>query len=163
MEGTALSTGGWLWIPWDGKAIRLHQESDRGVRTIAFPKWHGSHGSLAPSPDGTKLLLVGARMDTIRVSVMSVENGATTLIKSMLSQGAAFAVWLADGSIILSVWRRPDSGLTIYRLSQSGATLWTVTVPHPVWSISFSADMKRAAVTVREYRGDASVSRVLRN
>jgi hypothetical protein len=164
-EGTPLGPGGWVWLPWGVNEIRMHRRGEAVVRTVSLPPKHGSQESLAASPDGKRLLLINRRVasrDTIRLSVMSLPDGAMTGIKAMRG-GAAFAIWLADGSIMLAVWRVPDSGLTIYRLRDTGETIWSATIPHPVWSISVSGDMKRTALTVREYRGDASISRVIRD
>ncbi len=164
-EATSLAAGGWVWLPWAAREIKLHLRGEAAVRTLPFPPKHGHVESLAASPDGKKLLLVTTRAasrDTIRLNVMSLSDGAITTINSRPT-GAAFAVWLADGSIMLAVWRLPDSGLTLYRLRESGETTWSATIQHPVWSISVSADMKHTALTVREYHGDASISRVVRD
>jgi len=163
-EATSLAESGWVWLPWAAREIKLHRRGDAVARTLPFPPKHGHVESLAASPDGTKLLLVTTRpasRDTIRLNVMSLSDGRIANINSWFG-GAAFAVWLADGSIMLAVWRLPDSGLTLYRLRETGETIWSATIPHPVWSISVSADMKRTALTVREYHGDASISRVIR-
>lgn len=163
-EATSLAEHGWVWLPWSANGIKLHRQGEAGAHTFSFPLKDGEMESLVASRDGKTLLLVSrwaASRDTIRLSVMSLSTGATTTIKSFVG-GAAFAVWLADGSIMLAVWRFPDSGLTLYRLRKSGEALWTAPVPHPVWSISVSADMKLTAITVREYHGDASISRVIR-
>jgi hypothetical protein len=93
---------------------------------------------------------------------MSLPDGALTPVKTIVGS-FAFAVWLADGSIMLAVWYNPDSMLTLYRLRESGEITWTARIPRPVWGISVSADMKFTALTVRDYRGDASISRVARD
>jgi hypothetical protein len=163
-EATSLAEGGWVWLPWVAREIKLHRRGEASVRTLPFLPKHGHVESLAASPDGTKLLLVTTRpasRDTIRLNVMSLSDGRIATINSWFA-GAAFAVWLSDGSIMLAVWRLPDSGLTLYRLRETGETIWSATVPHPVWSISVSDDMKLAALTVRDYHGDASISRVIR-
>ena len=163
-EATSLADDGWVWLPWGAHGIKVHHHGEAVARTFPFPPKYGEILSLVASRDGKSLLLVSraaASDDTIRLSVMSLATGATTTLKSFVG-GDAFAVWLMDGSIILAVWRFPDSGLTLYRLRKSGEALWTATIPHPVWSISFSADMKLTALTVREYHGDASISRVIR-
>jgi hypothetical protein len=164
-EATSLAAGGWVWLPWGADGISVHRRGEALAHTLPFPPKHGGIESLTASRDGKTLLLVSrwaASRDTIRVSLVSVSDGAVTLIKS-LAGGNSFAVWLADGSIMLAVWYLPDSGLTLYRLRKSGETIWSATIPHPVWGISVSADMKFAALTVREYHGDASISRVIRD
>jgi hypothetical protein len=163
-EAAFLPESGWVWLPWGAEGFKLHRDGEEGPRMLPFQPKQTGVVSLAASRDGRTLLLVSelaASRDTIRLSLVSLSDGGTTTIKS-LAGGPAFAVWLADGSIMLAVWRVPDSGLTLYRVRRSGETIWSATIPHPVWSISVSADMKLAAVTVREYHGDASISRVIR-
>jgi hypothetical protein len=163
VDALSLSRGEWVWLVGE-RVIRLHRPGE-AVRTIPFPEGWLTMQSLAPSPDGKKLLLVGRKVpsvDTYRVTVMSLPDGALTPVKTIVGS-FAFAVWLADGSIMLAVWYNPDSMLTLYRLRESGEITWTARIPRPVWGISVSADMKRTALTVRDYRGDASMSRVVRD
>ena len=164
LEAIFLAPDGWAWLPRGERVLRIYQRG-QGVRTIPFQDEWQAVGSLASSADGKYLLVIGRKpgdVDNIRLNVMAVPGGKMRLVTTM-SGGAAFAVWLEDGSIMLTVWPSPDAGPRLYRLRPSGEIIWTARVPRPVWSLGVSSDMKFVSLTVRQYRGDASMSRVVRH
>jgi hypothetical protein len=164
VEAVFLRPAGWAWLPAGERVIKFYRRAE-GVRAIPFPaEWFGV-GSLAASPDGKKLLVIGRRSEAIHnvmLRTLSLPDGAMTVVKAIWG-GAAFAQWLADGSILLVVWPSPDAGPTLYQLRESGETIWTGKVPRPAWNLAVSSDMKFVSLSVRQYRGDASMSRVVRH
>jgi hypothetical protein len=163
VEAVSLPVGGWVWRV-DPRGVKVHRPGEPGVRTLHLPEGYPGIEALSTSPDGKRVAFVGraANRDSARLNVMSLSDGAVTAVKTVYG-GAAFAHWLSDGSMMLIVWENPDSGLTLYRLRESGETISIARVSHPVWSFSVSADMRFAALTVRDYHGDASISRVVRH
>ena len=68
---------------------------------------------------------------------------------------------LKDGSFLLRLHDTPET-VSLYHLLGPGRVVKLGTIPARVSSLSVSEDLKRAAVVVREYHGDASISRVVR-
>ena len=165
VEAVPLPPGGWVWLPRGERVIKLHRRGE-AVRAIPYPREWVTVASLAASPDGKQLLVAGHKsesVDSLRLGIISVSNGALRHIRTTHAGAAAFAVWLPDGTIMLTVWSNPDGAPTLYQLRESGKLIWTARIPLPVWNISFSDDLKFAALTLRYYHADALISRVLRN
>jgi len=165
VEAVPLPPDGWVWLPEGERVIKLHRRGE-AVRAIPYPKEWVTVASLAASPDGKKLLVAGHKsesVDSLRLGVISVPDGTLRHIKTTHAGAAAFAVWLPDGTIMLTVWSNPDGAPTLYQLRESGKPIWTARIPLPVWNISFSDDLQFAALTLRYYHGDALISRVIRN
>jgi DNA-binding SARP family transcriptional activator len=165
VEAVPFPTGGWAWLPVGERVIKLHRRGE-GVRAIPYPKEWLNVRSLAVSRDGKKLLIAGYKLesvDSLSLGVISVSDGVLRHIRTTHGGAAPVAVWLPDGSIMLTVWSNPDGAPTLYQLRESGKLIWTARIPLPIWTISFSDDLKFAALTLRYYHGDALISRVLRN
>jgi hypothetical protein len=69
--------------------------------------------------------------------------------------------WLSDGTLLLRLADTPETW-SLYHLTQPDRAVKLGTIPRMVSSISVSADMKRAAIVVHDYRGDAWINRVVR-
>ena len=69
--------------------------------------------------------------------------------------------FLSDGSILWSVFDTQES-VTLYHLTSPGHLERLGSVPRVVRSIQVSSDLKRASVNVREYHGDAWITRLTR-
>jgi hypothetical protein len=68
---------------------------------------------------------------------------------------------LTDGSFLLRLHDTPET-YSLYHLLGPGRFVKLGAIPRKVSSLSVSADLKRAAVVVREHHGDAWMSRVVR-
>jgi hypothetical protein len=142
--------------------MRVHRRGE-GVRTFAIPVWYDQLGPMTASPDGKKVILVGrgAFGDSVRVSAMSLADGVVTPLTTIFG-GAVWPELLTDGSVMLAVWETGD-WVSIQHLRSSGQTDWITNIPRPVWAFSVSANMRRAAISVRDYRADAVLSQVVRH
>ena len=69
--------------------------------------------------------------------------------------------WLKDGTLLLLLGDTPET-YSIYHLLSPGRAVKLGTIPRRVSSLSVSDDLKRAAVVVRNYHGDAWMSKVVR-
>jgi hypothetical protein len=160
---TALPAGGWAWIPADGQTIRIQRPGETAPRTIAVPSWYSLIIGLRATPDNRGLAYVGwnaATFDSARVSVVSLADGATTPWATAFAENAWISL-LPDNSILFSALETQES-LTLYRLRAPGRMERLGTVPRSIDFVNVSSDLRRAAVTVRDYHGDAWMSRVVR-
>ncbi|MFN2636974.1 MAG: protein kinase [Gemmatimonadaceae bacterium] len=151
---------GWAWAT-EG-AIRVYTRR-QGLRKFAVPDWYEQVGAMTASRDGKQVVFVGrgANGDSVRVSAMSLTDGVVTSLKTIFG-GYVWPESLADGSVMLAVWETGD-WVSIYHLRKSGKTDWVTSIPRPVWTFSVSADMRRAAISARDYRADALMSQVVRH
>jgi tRNA A-37 threonylcarbamoyl transferase component Bud32 len=159
----ALPAGGWAWVPEDGQRFRIQRPGETAPRTIVAPPWYRSVDKIRVTPDGRGLAYIGwnaATHDSARVSVMSLAEGATTPWATAFGDNAWFDL-LPDHSILFYVLETQEN-LTLYRLRAPGSMERLGTVPRPIAYFTVSSDLRRAAVTVRDYHGDAWISRVVR-
>jgi hypothetical protein len=160
---TAMPAGGWAWIAADGQSIRIQGPGETAPRTIAVPPWYNLIFGLRATPDNRGLAYVGwnaATYDSARVSIVSLADGATTPWATAFAE-RAWISFLPDNSILFYVFETQES-LTLYRLRGPGRMERLGTVPRPIDFVNVSSDLRRAAVTVRDYHGDAWMSRVVR-
>jgi len=69
--------------------------------------------------------------------------------------------WLKDGTLLVLFGETPER-YSIYHLLGPGRAEKLGAIPRRVSSISVSKDLKRVAVVVRNYHGDAWMSKVVR-
>ena len=154
---TALSGGGWAWLAEDGQSIRVQQRGDSQPRVIQKPPWYRELYMIRSSPDGRRLAVVGfdSRADSVRLTVLSLADGAmapwaTTVVSYFVDYH-----WLADGSIL---WRvvTPDTD-SYYRLRAPGQaeTLAKFARARDIVYLTTSRDLKRVALMTMESHGDA--------
>jgi len=160
MPATPLDDG-WAWLPTSRDRILIFRN---GRRTeIPKPAWFVNIIGLKASPDGRNLLYYGwgaATEDSIRVDVVPVDGGqATPWVTSFAERGNA--IWLADGSILFSVWTGQETVVPM-RLRGPGQVQRLGTIPHPAGVLSVSRDLGRAVLGWRDYAGDAYLYRVVR-
>jgi len=98
--------------------------------------------------------------DSLGVSVLSLADGAVTHWLTIFGEDADVS-WLRDGTILLLLGDSPET-YSIYHLLGPGRAVKLGTIPRRVASLSVSKDLKRIAVVVRNYHGDAWTSRVVR-
>ena len=158
-----LPDGGWVWIPADGRSIRVQRRGEAAAKSFPIPEWYVGAQAVETAPDGRAAAFVGydaATYDSIGLGVMSLSDGKETHWVAIFGAKPFFR-WLPDGSILLDIWETQET-VTPYRVRGPGRSERLGTVPRPVTSFSASKDLRRAAVVTREYHGDAWMSRVVR-
>jgi hypothetical protein len=161
IQAAPLSHGGWVWNS-ERRAIKTHRPGESIDHAFRLPPDYPSIQSFAPSSDGARVVLTGFNTsgDSAIVSVLSLSTGRVDHVRTVPAVGG-FATWLSDGTIMLAAWEKPDAGLNLYRFTAQGNPISHQAIAGRVWGISVSGDMHRAAVTVRDYRGDVSLSKVV--
>jgi hypothetical protein len=164
VDFSLLPGGGWAWIPAGGRNVHVHSARDARERAFKIPSWYARAIGLTHSPDGKKLAFLGwsaPSEDSLGLSILDLTSGAVTpLLTSYAENG--YAKWLPDGSIMLVQWETQESA-SVFRVSESGQAVRIGTFPRAVASVTVSSDMKRAAIVLRDYHGDAWMSRVVRH
>jgi hypothetical protein len=158
-----VSGGGWAWVPADGRSIRVQRPGDVQPRVYPKPDWFVDLNSPVVSPDRERILYTGSNRteDSARVAVLSLVSGAT---QTWLTTRAPLDIepfWLKDGSVLLATSAAEESW-SFYRLRAPGKVDSLGMIPRPAWAVEVSSDLKRAAITTRDYRGDAWMYRVER-
>ena len=157
---TALPNG-FAWIPKDRDRVIVEQNGQR--HEIAKPSWFDSIFDLKASPDGSKILFVGwggRTSDSARVDVVPASGGASTPWLTAFADNMV-AGWLADGSIAVRLWSRPEA-VSLLKVNAPGQSQSLGQVPHLASFFSVSSDLKRATMGWSEYRGDAWLYRVVK-
>lgn len=152
---------GWAWIPKNRDRVIVEQNGAR--HEIPKPAWFDGLNEVHASPDGTKLLIVGwgsPTSDTLRVDVVPVSGGASAQWFSRFGDSMA-ATWLADGSIVVRLWTRPEA-VELLKVTAPNQVQSLGLVPHLAGDLTVSADLKRATVGWQETRGDAWMYRVVK-
>lgn len=159
---TSIPRGGWAWIS-DGSSIRVQRAADSLPRSIVLSRWYGLVRDVNAAPDGEHLGYIGynAALDSARLGVVSLVDGSTTPWTTFLVAGNATFRWLPDGSALLSLRAARDT-VTLYRVRGPGLVDRVGVIARPIESWTVSNDLGRAVVTAREFRGDAWMSRVVR-
>jgi serine/threonine-protein kinase len=166
VDFTWLSGGGWAWIPsFHAREIRVREPAQAGERAYKLPPWYSRVFVVSGtgSPDGRKLLITGwsaPSEDSLGVSVLDLNTGAFAPLVTAYGESGN-AAWLADGAITLLQWDTQESA-SLLRLSQNGRAIRIGTFPRPVAGVFLSSDMKRAAIVLRDYHGDAWMAHVAR-
>jgi hypothetical protein len=98
--------------------------------------------------------------DSLGVSVISSAHGEVSQWLAVFGEAASVSR-LNDGTFLLILQDSPER-YSLYRLLGPGRAAKLGTIPRTVSSLSVSEDLKRVAVVVRNYHGDAWMSRVVR-
>ena len=154
---------GWVWIPGDGRSIRVQRRGDTAAKSFPIPDWYVSARGVVAAPDGKRVAFAGfdaATYDSLGLGVMSLADGKVARWVTIFGESSD-AQWLPDGSILLDIWETQET-VTAFRVRGPGQSERLGTVPRPVTSFRVSRDLRRAAVVTREYHGDAWMSRVVR-
>ena len=152
---------GWAWIPKGGNSVVVMRDGQR--REIPKPAWSQGMFGIDASPDGSQLLFLGwgtSTSDSLRVEVVPVDGRTavpwvTTFAESgnrRMAGGRVHPLQGVDGRDAVDLLRVRGPG-QVERLG---------TVPHPAGAVSVSADLQRATMGWRDYRGDAWLYRVVK-
>jgi len=160
---TPIPGGGWAWVPPDGQAVRVQGLGDGSPRSFAKPSWYRSIRDVIASPDGRRLVYWGVNPseDTMRVTVLSLEDGATVAWWTRRAPPNMYADWFPDGSLRVRVWESRDT-LVFSRLRRPGQVEQIGAIHRPTDWAAISADLKHLVAVTRESRGDVWMSRVVR-
>jgi len=157
-----LPSGEWIWVQGYRAELRLRSLGERAPRRIPVPRWYASVYSAAVSQDGRFVAFAGynASQDSVGVSVMSLADQSVRHWFTIAGDAGEVG-WLSDGTLLLRLAETPET-FSLYHLTQPDRAAKLGTIPRRVSAISVSADLKRAAIVVQDYRRDAWVSRVVR-
>ncbi len=157
-----LAGGGWAWIPGQSLNLMVQTPADRAPRALPKPDWFISIFTVANVLDAHHLAVVGwdATYDTLGLSVVDLADGKFTKWAAMFGENAILQPQ-RDGSIAFAIFKTQETVL-LQRMRGPGRLEVLGTIPRPVWRVTLSDDMRRAAVTIRDRHGDAWMSRVAR-
>ena len=143
--------------------LSVQLPADTAPRRIPLPAWYGGAFHVDVSRDGRFVVFSGTNAptaDSLGVSVLSLADGAVTHWLTIFGEEVDVS-WLKDGTLLLLLGDTPET-YSIYHLLGPGRAVKLGTIPRRVSSVSVSKDLKRAAVVVRDYRGDVWMSKVVR-
>jgi hypothetical protein len=152
---------GWVWIPATNDRLVVQQAGR--TREIPKPDWFGTLFQVGTDPGGHRLLFSGwnaSTYDSVGVAIVALDGGAPVMWATTFAEGGG-GRFLADGSLLLTV-RATQESMTLYRVRAPGRLERLGEVPRPVAGVTVSRDLRRATVLVRDYHGDAWMSRVVR-
>jgi len=158
-----LPRGGWVWVRGWKPEMSLQLPADTFPRRIPLPSWYTAAFDADLSRDGRFVAFSGSNApnaDSMRVSVLSLADGAVTPWFTSFD-ALRHVGWLKDGTLLVLLGDTPET-YSIYHLLGPGVAKKLGAIPRRVSSISVSKDLKRVAVVVRNYHGDAWMSKVVR-
>jgi serine/threonine protein kinase len=155
------SSGGWAWVNERGQvSVQFPGDS---LRRIPLPAWYIAASGIEASRDGRQVAFVGRKApneDSIGVSVISLPDRDVSQWFVGFGEGAEINR-LHDDTFLLRLQDTPVTS-SLYHLFGPGRAVKLGDIPRMASSVSVSEDLKRAAVVVRNYHGDAWLSRVVR-
>jgi hypothetical protein len=157
-----ISSGGWAWANEFGQ-LSVQLPGDSVPRRFTLPPWYLSAGAMDVSRDARLVAFVGRKApngDSLGVSVISMSDGKVSQWFATAGEGAEINR-LQDGTFLLRLQDTPVT-YSLYHLLGPGHAVKLGTIPRSASSVSVSEDLKRAAVVLRNYHGDAWISRVVR-
>jgi hypothetical protein len=158
-----VASGGWVWVRRTRPELSVQLPADTAPRRIRLPGWFGGMFHIDVSRNGRFVVFSGTNAptpDSLGVSVLSLADGSVTHWLTAFGEEVDVS-WLQDGTILLLLGDTPET-YSIYHLLGPGRAVKLGTIPQRVSSVSVSKDLKRAAVVVRDHRGDAWMSQVVR-
>ncbi|HKP16418.1 MAG TPA: protein kinase, partial [Gemmatimonadaceae bacterium] len=155
---TALPNG-WAWIPVTRDRVVVSEGGRR--REFNPPTWFGGVGLLAADRARHRLIFAGmgkATGDSAGVAMLSIDNGKQTMLGTHFAEDMRIAS-VAGHDALFAVGETQDS----WRLfTLDGGTMTELgKVGRPIFGLSVSSDMSRAALMVLDYRADAWLSKVV--
>ena len=152
---------GWAWIPPSGDRIVAMQNGRR--REFKLPEWYGGVASLLPDRERHRLMYLGwgrATGDSLGMSVISLDDGSQSQWVKRFVEDARLGT--IDGHDALLQLSQAQDSWSLYALDGPEKLVPLGTIPRPAVNVSVSSDLKRAVVSVRDYRADAWISKVIR-
>ncbi len=158
-----LPSGGWIWVRGIQPELSLRRLGEAAPRRIRVPTWYTSLSSAAVSQDGRFVAFAGHPRgeDSVGVSVMSLADQSVTHWFTIPALDGEVS-WLSDGTLLLRLAETMET-FSLYHLTQPDRAAKLGTIPGKLSAISVSADLKRAAIVLHDYRGDAWMNRVARS
>ena len=152
---------GWAWVPSGGNRIVAMRNGQK--REFPMSPWFAGIVGLAGDPAHHRILFVGfgkATGDSVGIAALSLDDGTQTLWASRFGESVRI-VPLSTRGALFQVAETQDVW-SLYTVDGPGKITPLGTVARPVISFSASADLSHATTTVRDYRADAWLSKVIR-
>jgi hypothetical protein len=159
---TSLGDSGWVWITPDTRAIRYRRTPTSPVESVPLPAWFRRATTLTTSRDGKNIAFVGWSVsleDSIGIGVYSVADKKASQVWATFGE-EAFVSWLDDGDLLVRLGDTPESS-SFYRVTTTGKVTRLGSIPRPVQNVSVSRDLKVAAITTKDRKGDAWMSKIV--
>ncbi len=150
---------GWAWIPATDDRVIVQRAGK--TSEIREPAWFGTLTQVLVDPTGQRVGFMGwnaSTFDTLGVAVIPTNGGAPVTWATAFAE-TGWSKFLADGSMLFTVFGTEESA-TLYQVRAPGQLARLGTVAHPIIAASVSGDLRRATLLVRDYHGDAWMSRV---
>jgi hypothetical protein len=151
---------GWAWIPVTRDRIVV---SENGRRREYQPSaWFGGVFLLTADRARHRLLFGGmgkATGDSGSVAMLSLDDGRETRLDTRFAEDARLVA--VQGHDALFAVAETQDAWSLYALDGPGRATLVGKVGRPIFDISVSQDMSRAALMVMDYRADAWLSKVV--
>ncbi|HEY8793322.1 MAG TPA: protein kinase [Gemmatimonadaceae bacterium] len=160
VSGATALPDGWAWIPAAGDKIVVRRAGT--TKEFQKPAWYAFLFGVNVDPSGHRVFYIGndkATTDSLGVGALTLDDGAMTQWSSMPAE-FEYVIPMPDGSAFLGISQSQDA-LSLFKLTGPGKIQSLGPSPRPVRGVYVSGDMKRAAVTERDYRADAWMSKVI--
>jgi len=153
---------GWAWLTRNDLNISVQRPGELTPRRWPQPDWYASLIEVRESSHG-QLAVMGWKAvtnDSLGISVLNPADSSMTQWAAMFGEDGGLR-WLPDQTMLVWIWTTQES-LSLYRLRGPGRIESIGTVGRSIYQFRGSDDLRRAAVVVRNYHGDAWMSRVVR-
>ncbi len=153
---------GWAWIPVTRDRLMLEQNGTR--RTVPLPAWYSSIYRVIADPARGRVFMLGynrSTQDTLGVSTANVADGTTAQWAALFAEDADGS--LLDGGALFLAVHHTENAFELYRLAGPGAMQRLGAPPLPLFTVSVSADLKRATAVQRDYDADAWMFNVVQH
>jgi hypothetical protein len=151
---------GWAWIPVTRDRIVV---SENGRRKEYRPSaWFGGVFLVAADRERHRVLFGGmgkATGDSGSVAMLSLDDGHETRLDTRFGEDARLMA--VKGHDALFAVAETQEAWSLYALDGPGHATLVGKVGRPIFDISVSEDMSRAALMVLDYRADAWLSKVV--
>jgi hypothetical protein len=151
---------GWAWIPVTRDRVIVSVGGRR--REQRPPAWFGGVFLLAADRARGRVLFAGANSsngDSVGVAMLSLGDGKVTMLGANFAEDARL-VAVTGHDALLAVGETQDSW-SMFALDAPGTKTLVGKVGRPIFGISVSSDMSRAALMELDYRADAWLNRVV--
>jgi hypothetical protein len=151
---------GWAWIPVTRDRIVVSEGGRR--REFRPPAWFAGIAQLSADRTSRRIFYVGsgrATGDTAGVAALSLDDGKSTLWATHFAEEARVMAASAHRAVF-AVATTQDSW-SLFGLDGPGATKPLGTIGRPIFGLSVSEDLSRAAIMVLDYRADAWMNEVV--